>query len=93
MTTPPKPFPPSAVLPGNDGGAEALAPTSDASPADAGALSSLIAAALHWARLREAESQAGRESAPKGASARAAPSRAAVVAAERALLAACRGLL
>jgi len=92
MTTPPKTVPPSQPSQAG-GGAEALAPTSDASPADAGALSSLIAAALHWARLREAESQAGRESAPKNASARAAPSRAAVVAAEHRLLDACRGLL
>jgi len=92
MTTPPQPFPPSAVLPGIDGGPRALAPTPDAT-ADTGALSSLIAAALHWARLREAESQAGRESAPKGASARAAPSRAAVVAAEHRLLEAARRLL
>lgn len=55
-----------------------------------GAHRALVAAALAYCRLRIAESEAALESAPRDASARSAPSRAAVNAAEQALIAEAR---
>jgi len=88
----PKNVPPSAAPSlASVGGSGSLAPLPDAlARADYGAL---LHAALRYSVLRLAESRAASESAARGASASSAPSRAAVIAAERAMLAEAREVL